>query len=39
MNGIKEGRGILEMVDGSIYLGYFKNDIPNGLGIILYSNN
>ena len=27
------------MASGSIYMGYFKNDLPNGLGIILYNNN
>lgn len=38
-NGIKEGKGMLEMANGSVYMGYFKNDLPNGLGIILFNNN
>lgn len=26
------------MPDGSVYMGYFKDDIPDGLGVIFYSN-
>lgn len=26
------------MVDGPIYMGYFKDDLPNGLGVIIYAN-
>jgi hypothetical protein len=32
------GRGVLEMADGSIYMGYFKDDFPSGLGVIIYTN-
>ena len=37
-DGRKQGRGVLEMNNGSAYMGYFKDNAPNGLGVILYSN-
>ena len=36
---MKAGRGVLEMKDGTVYMGYFKNNKPSGLGIILYNNS
>lgn len=29
---------MLEMADGSIFMGYFKDDLPDGLGVVIYSS-
>ena len=36
--GVKQGKGVLEMNDGFIYMGYFKDNMPNGLAAIIYPN-
>ena len=37
-NGVRQGRGVLELSDGSAYMGYFKDNLPNGLGVIVYAD-
>ena len=29
-----EGLGTLKFVDGTVYVGNFKNDLPNGMGTL-----
>ena len=38
MNTLRAGKGIFQMKDGTVYMGYFEDDLPHGLGIIHYAN-
>lgn len=38
MNAKKEGQGELKFIDGSIYIGQFKNNLMDGIGEYRWKN-